>query len=73
MKALYLSTNGDTTTVFPFPLKLQGYGCAVIEMNGKITSPKSGSMVHMIIYIYVVILLKNHLLEMLKCLFYKPS
>ena len=43
MKALYLSTNGDTTTVFPFPLELQGYGCAVIEMNGKITSPKSAS------------------------------
>ena len=43
MKVLYLSTNGDTTTVLPYPLELQGYGCAVIDMNGKITSPKSGS------------------------------
>ena len=40
MKVLYLSTTGDTTTVFPFPLELQGYGCAVIEMNGKIQSPR---------------------------------
>ena len=43
MKVLYLSTNGDTTTVLPYPLELQGYGCSVIYMNGKITSPKSGS------------------------------
>ena len=40
MKALYLSTTEDTTTVFPFPVELQGYGCAVIEMNGKIQSPR---------------------------------
>ena len=40
MKTLYLSTNGDTTTVFPFPLEIQNYGCALIDMNGRITSPK---------------------------------
>ena len=34
MKALYLSTTGDTTIAFPFRLELQAYGCAVIEMNG---------------------------------------
>ena len=69
MNALYLSTTGDTTTVFPFPLQLQGYGCAVIEINGKIQSPRRDMNGPMIIYIYAAILLKNHLLVMLKCLF----
>ena len=40
MKVLYLSTTGDRTTVFPFPLEIQGYRCAVIEMNGKIQNPR---------------------------------
>ena len=36
MNAVYLSTNGDTTTQLPTPLEMQGYGCGVIEMTGKV-------------------------------------
>ena len=38
MNAVYLSTNGDTTTQLPLPLEIQGYGCGVIEMTGKVYS-----------------------------------
>lgn len=40
MQAVYLSTNGDTTTVLSTPLEVQGYGCGVIELNGKVVIPK---------------------------------
>ena len=40
MKSIYLSTNGDTTTVLPYPIEVHEYGCGVIEMNGKILIPK---------------------------------
>ena len=36
MNALYLSTNGDTTIQLPIPLEVQGYGCGVTEMTGKV-------------------------------------
>ena len=36
MNALYLSTNGDSITQLPTPLEIQGYGCGVIEMTGKV-------------------------------------
>lgn len=36
MNAVYLATNGDTTTQLPIPLEVQGYGCGVIEMTGKV-------------------------------------
>ena len=36
MNALYLSISGDTTTQLPTPLEVQGYGCGVIEMTGKV-------------------------------------
>lgn len=36
MNAVYLSTTGDTTTVLPTPLEVQGYGCGVIEISGKL-------------------------------------
>ena len=36
MNAVYLSTSGDTTTQLPIPLEIQGYGCGVIEMTGKV-------------------------------------
>ena len=36
MIALYLSTKGDTITQLPTPLEIQGYGCGVIEMTGKV-------------------------------------
>ena len=36
MNALYLSTNGDTITQLPTTLEIQGYGCGVIEMTGKV-------------------------------------
>ena len=42
MKVIYLTTNGDTTTILPYPLEVQGYGCGVFEMDGKISLPKSG-------------------------------
>ena len=41
MKAVYLSTNGDQTTVLPFPLEVQGFGCGVFEMNGKVFLPRN--------------------------------
>ena len=40
MQAVYLTTNGDTTTILSTPLEVQGYGCGVIELNGKVTIPK---------------------------------
>ena len=40
MNAVYLSTTGDTTTVLPTPLEVQGYGCGLIEISGK-TIPKN--------------------------------
>lgn len=40
MKAVYLTTDGDTTTVLPFPIEAHNYGCGVIEMNGKLFVPK---------------------------------
>ena len=40
MQAVYLSTNGDTTTILSTPLEVQGYGCGVIELNGKVLVPK---------------------------------
>ena len=36
MKAIYLSTNGDTTTILSYPLEVHEYGCGLIEFNGKI-------------------------------------
>ena len=36
MKAIYLTTDGDTTTELPVPLEIEGYGCGVIEMSGKV-------------------------------------
>lgn len=40
MHAVYLSTDGDSTTMLSTPLEVQGYGCGVIELNGKVTIPK---------------------------------
>ena len=40
MKAVYLSTEGDTTTELPLPLEVEGYGCGVVEINGKFNSIK---------------------------------
>lgn len=36
MNAVYLTTDGDKTTELPIPLEVEGYGCGVIEMTGKI-------------------------------------
>lgn len=40
MQALYLSTNGDTTTRLANPLEVHEYGCAVIEISGKVVIPR---------------------------------
>ena len=40
MQAVYLSTNGDTTTFLSTPLEVQGYGCGVMELDGKVVIPK---------------------------------
>ena len=40
MKAVYLSTDGDTTTELPLPLEVEGYACDVVEINGKFNSIK---------------------------------
>ena len=36
MNAVYLTTDGDTTTVLSIPLEVKSYGCGVIEMTGKV-------------------------------------
>ena len=36
MNAVYLTTNGDTTTELPIPLEAEGYGCGIIEMTGRV-------------------------------------
>ena len=41
MKALFLSTSGDNTIDLPLPLEVEGYGCGIIEINGRIDSLKS--------------------------------
>ena len=38
MKAVYPSTEGDTT--IELPLEVEGYGCGVVEINGKFNSIK---------------------------------
>ena len=35
MQAVYLTTNGDTTTFLSTPLEVQGYGCGIIELDIK--------------------------------------
>ena len=40
MHAVYLTTNGDTTTFLSTPLEVQGYGCGIIELDGKVIIPK---------------------------------
>ena len=40
MQAVYLTTNGDTTTFLSTPLEVQGYGCGIFELDGKVTIPK---------------------------------
>ena len=40
MHAVHLSTNGDTTTILSTPLEVQGYGCGVFEIDGKVIVPK---------------------------------
>lgn len=38
MNALYLSTSGDVITELATPLEVEGYGCGVIELTGKVRS-----------------------------------
>ena len=40
MHAVYLTTNGDTTTFLSTPLEVQGYGCGINELDGKVIIPK---------------------------------
>ena len=40
MHTVYLTTNGDTTTFLSTPLEVQGYGCGIIELDGKVIIPK---------------------------------
>ena len=40
MHAVYLTTNGDTTTFLSTSLEVQGYGCGIIELDGKVIIPK---------------------------------
>ena len=40
MKALYLSTTGDSIIELPLPLEVEGFGCGVIELSGCAESPK---------------------------------
>ena len=36
MNAVYLTTSGDTTTHLPLPIEVEGYGCGIIELIGKV-------------------------------------
>ena len=38
MNVLYLSTHGDVITEQATPLEVEGYGCGVIELTGKVCS-----------------------------------
>ena len=40
MHAVYLTTNGDTTTFLSTQFEVQGYGCGIIELDGKVIIPK---------------------------------
>ena len=40
MKALYLLTTGDNIIELPLPLHVEGFGCGVIELSGRLESPK---------------------------------
>ena len=40
MHTVYLTTNGNTTTFLSTPLEVQGYGCGIIELDGKVIIPK---------------------------------
>ena len=40
MHAVYLTTNGDINTFLSTPLEGQGYGCGIIELDGKVIIPK---------------------------------
>lgn len=44
MKAIYLTTDGDTTTELPVPLEIEGYGCGVVEMSGKVRNGFSDNL-----------------------------
>ena len=36
MNAVYLTTDGDTTTILPIHLEVESYGCGVTEITGKV-------------------------------------
>ena len=38
MNALYLSTSRDVITELATPLEVEGYGCRIIELTGKVCS-----------------------------------
>lgn len=40
MKALYITTSGDTTLELPVPIDVQGCVCGIIEINGKLSTYK---------------------------------
>ena len=40
MHAVYLTINGDTTTFLSTLLEVQGHGCGIIELDGKVIIPK---------------------------------
>ena len=54
MKAVYLTTEGDTTTELPLPLEVEGYGWVYLKLMDNLIQIKK-------IFIYVVTFVKNHL------------
>ena len=44
MKAVYLSSDGDTTTFLPIPLSVEGHYVGLIEMHGKIDGNKGENL-----------------------------
>ena len=36
MNAVYLTRSGDTATHLPLPIEVEGYGCGVSEVIGKV-------------------------------------
>ena len=71
MKAVYLSTEGDTTTELPLPLEVEGYGCGVVEINGKFNSIKEN--LYLCCNICEESFVGNNRLPMLRVLEWRPN
>lgn len=68
MKATYLSTNGDTTTILPYPLEVHEYGCGLIEFNGKIKDTNNNDNLYLCCNIVEESFIGNIKMPVLRCI-----